>query len=180
MPEQLWQIILAGTGGQGLILAGSILAKAAVREGKNVVQSQSYGTQSRGGYSQSEVQVSSDKIYFPKCEEPDLVLALSQTAYDRHVHLVSDDCYILFDQDVVRPVSRIHDMGFSFSHSALELGDERTVNFLALGAVLKVCPVVALDTVIHTIKGELAEKVHLLNLKALNYGYTLPEPRITG
>ena len=61
-----FEIRLAGTGGQGAILAGILLADAAVRDGKNVVQTQSYGPEARGGASRSEVVISTQEIHYPK------------------------------------------------------------------------------------------------------------------
>ena len=67
------EIRLAGTGGQGAILAGILLAEAAIRDGKNVVQSQSYGPEARGGASRAEVVISDDEIYYPKVIQPPAV-----------------------------------------------------------------------------------------------------------
>ncbi|MFL7791064.1 MAG: 2-oxoacid:acceptor oxidoreductase family protein, partial [Anaerolineae bacterium] len=78
------EIRLAGTGGQGIILAGVLLAEAAVRDGMNVVQTQSYGPEARGGASRSEVIISDEEIDYPKVIEADMMLCLSQEACDRY------------------------------------------------------------------------------------------------
>ena len=75
---QTSEIILSGSGGQGLILAGQILAEAVIRDGKNAVQTQSYGPEARGGASKAEVIISNDDIDYPKVTKPDIVLAMSQ------------------------------------------------------------------------------------------------------
>lgn len=166
------EIILAGTGGQGLILAGVVLAKAAVLEGKNVVQTQSYGTQSRGGYSQAEVLISRNEIYFPKSESPDLVLALSQAAYDRYCSKVSEGCRIIFDADSVQGTLRANDIGFGFTSTAIELGNERVINSLALGAAVKLFPVVAVESVLTELEKGLPAKAFALNREAFYKGYS--------
>ncbi|MHB1652919.1 MAG: 2-oxoacid:acceptor oxidoreductase family protein [Desulfitobacteriaceae bacterium] len=171
MSEKQWQIVLAGTGGQGLILAGVVLAKAGILEGNHVVQTQSYGTQSRGGYSQAEVLLSKGEIYFPKCAKPDLVLALSQMAYDRYKSQVGEDCILLFDQESVQSSGRAQDVGFPFTSTALELGNERVINSLALGAMIRLCPVVEPKNILRELEGELPSKVWALNLEAFNLGY---------
>ena len=74
------ELRLSGTGGQGLILAGIILAEAALLDGKLAIQSQSYGPEARGGASKSEVIISDKAIHFPKVTNPGLLLAMSQVA----------------------------------------------------------------------------------------------------
>ena len=72
------QIVLSGTGGQGLILAGIILAEAAVLDGKQAIQTQSYGPEARGGASKAEVIISDEAIDYPKVLDADVLLAMSQ------------------------------------------------------------------------------------------------------
>lgn len=171
MAGKTWQIVLAGTGGQGLILGGVTLAKAAVLEGKNAVQTQTYGIQSRGGYSQSEVVISEEDIYFPKCDRPDLVLALSQQGYERYRNIVSDECIILYDQDVVKNTDRAHDVGYPFSARVMDIGNVKAINSLFLGSVLKLCPVVSKESLTKVLEDSLPIKILAINLKALNLGY---------
>ena len=84
LPER-YEVRLSGSGGQGLILAGIILAEAvAIYDGKNAVQTQSYGPEARGGASKSDVVLSNIKIRYPKATKLDLLLALSQEAADKY------------------------------------------------------------------------------------------------
>ena len=78
------QIVLTGTGGQGLILAGIILAEAAVLDGKQAIQTQSYGPEARGGASRAEVIISDEAIDYPKVQKADTLLAMSQEAFDKY------------------------------------------------------------------------------------------------
>lgn len=171
MAKKVWQLVLAGTGGQGLILAGVTLAKAAVLEQKNAVQTQSYGIQTRGGFSQAEVVIGDETIHFPKCDNPDLVLALSQDAYERYRHKVSDECIILYDEDVVQSDQRNKDIGYPFSAKAVDLGNEKVINSLALGGVLKLFPVVGKENLAKVLETELPAKALALNLQAFALGY---------
>ena len=77
MDERI-EIRLSGSGGQGLILAGIILAEAAILDGKNAVQTQSYGPEARGGASRSEVIISNASIDYPKVSKSDILLALTE------------------------------------------------------------------------------------------------------
>ncbi|GAB6174829.1 2-oxoacid:ferredoxin oxidoreductase subunit gamma [Paradesulfitobacterium aromaticivorans] len=172
MGAKQWQIVLGGTGGQGLILGGVSLAKAAVAEGKNAVQTQTYGIQTRGGYSQAEVVISEGTVYFPKCDNPDLVLALSQAAYDRYKNKISADCIVLYDSDAVTSKGRAQDLGYPFQAKAIDLGNEKVINSLALGAVLKLCPVVSKESMAKVLEGALPAKALNLNLRAMELGYS--------
>jgi len=77
-----YEIRLSGSGGQGLILAGIILADAGLKSGKNSIQSQSYGPEARGGASKAEVIISDGEINYPKVEQCDILLSLTQKSYD--------------------------------------------------------------------------------------------------
>ncbi|MCI6752686.1 MAG: 2-oxoacid:acceptor oxidoreductase family protein, partial [Selenomonas bovis] len=78
------QLRFSGSGGQGVITAAIIFAEAAVAEGKEAVQSQSYGPEARGGASKAEVIIDDAPIYHPHVEVPDLVLAMTQKAADKY------------------------------------------------------------------------------------------------
>jgi 2-oxoglutarate ferredoxin oxidoreductase subunit gamma len=79
------EIRLGGSGGQGLILGGIILAEAAILDGKNAIQAQSYGPEARGGASKAEVIIADGEIAFPKVQNADVLLALTQKACDKYL-----------------------------------------------------------------------------------------------
>ena len=91
------ELRLSGTGGQGLILAGIILAEAALLDGKLAIQSQSYGPEARGGSSKSEVMISEEAIHFPKVTEPNLLLAMSQEAANKYSTDLSPESILVTD-----------------------------------------------------------------------------------
>src|SRR5574340_942404 len=96
-------IRLAGSGGQGLILAGVILAEAAgIYDGKFVCQTQSYGPEARGGASKAEVVISDSEIDYPKAMRPDVMLAMNQQSLDAFISDLKPGGLLLVDADLVR------------------------------------------------------------------------------
>ncbi len=168
--KQTFQLILAGEGGQGLLVAGHILARAAILEGKNVVQSKSYGIEARGGYSEAQVIISNKDIYYPKCDMPDLVLALTQKAYDRYAGNVGEECLIIYEQDGIIPLGGNNETGFPFKRTCLELGEPRAINVLFLGVMLRNVHLVKKESMIEAVKEVLPPKIHAKNLEALAIG----------
>ncbi|MCL6451150.1 MAG: 2-oxoacid:acceptor oxidoreductase family protein [Acetobacteraceae bacterium] len=96
-----FEALLSGSGGQGMILAGIVLAEAAVRQGLNAVQSQSYGPEARGGASKSEVIVSSGEIDFPRVTRPRVVLCMSPQAFERYGRTAPPGALVVVDSSQV-------------------------------------------------------------------------------
>ena len=96
-----YEVRFGGTGGQGAILAGILLAEAAIRDGKNVAQTQSYGPEARGGASRSEVVISDGEIDYPKVIQADITLCMSQEACDRYGRQMSPGGLLILDSDHV-------------------------------------------------------------------------------
>src|SRR5665647_501001 len=96
------QIVLTGTGGQGLILAGIILAEAAVLDGKQAIQTQSYGPEARGGASRAEVIISDEPIDYPKVQKADTLLAMSQEAFNKYGGSIGAEGILVVDTTFVR------------------------------------------------------------------------------
>lgn len=165
--NQTWQVILAGEGGQGLIVGGRILARAAILEGKNVLQTQNYGISARGGYTEAHVIITDGEIYYPKCDEPNVVLALNQTAYDRYRN--HKDCLIVYEKDVVRPKQFKNEVSYPFIKTTLDLGSTNLINMLFLGVILKNVSIVQSSSIIQAIK-EHFPKNYEKNLKAFKVG----------
>jgi 2-oxoglutarate ferredoxin oxidoreductase subunit gamma len=175
------EIILSGSGGQGLILAGTILAEAAgVLEGKNVVQTQSYGIQARGGASQATVIISDRPINFPEALTPDLLLCLSQEAYERYMPRLRSGGLLILDGDLVRSETLRADVtrwAFPFTAEAERLNQRIAANMVALGALAGVSGVVGAESLAHAIPSRLPERHVPLALKALDAGVQLAELR---
>ncbi|MBP1715647.1 MAG: 2-oxoglutarate ferredoxin oxidoreductase, gamma subunit [Deltaproteobacteria bacterium] len=137
-----FEIRLSGTGGQGLVLAGIILAEAAgIYEGKNVVQTVSYGPAARGGTSRADVVISDREIDFPKAMGIDLLLAMSQMACDESAGEVKPTGILVVDAQLVTQVTYPRVVKIPFTRIARDkCGREQMANIVALGALGKIIP----------------------------------------
>src|SRR4051794_3317 len=116
-----YELRFSGAGGQGLILAGVIMAEAAsIYDGKQAVQSQSYGPEARGGASKSEVVISDGPIDYPKATEVDALLALTQEAADKYASDLKQGGVLLLDSDLVKraPVGSFNTVAFPIINTA--------------------------------------------------------------
>jgi 2-oxoglutarate ferredoxin oxidoreductase subunit gamma len=137
-----FEIRLTGTGGQGLVLAGIILAEAAgIYEGKNVVQTVSYGPAARGGTSRADVVISDREIDFPKAMGIDILVAMSQMACDESAAEVKPGGILVVDAQLVTQVTHPRVVKIPFTRIARErCGREQMANIVALGALSKIIP----------------------------------------
>lgn len=127
---------LCGTGGQGLILAAIILAEAAARSGKQVVQTQSYGPEARGGASKAEVIIAPDRINHPKVTLPDTVLIMSKKALEKYGSDYSPHGIMIIDTTFIPDVQNKLAVNLPITRHALkELGTEIVANIVALGVI---------------------------------------------
>ncbi len=130
-----YEIRIAGSGGQGIILAGIILAEAAILDGKYVTQSQNYGPETRGGTSVSEVILSDTEVDYPKAMELDLLVALTQEACDQNLPDMKREGLVVVDSDQVQRVLWRRLATLPFQQIAQKAGEERAINMAALGAI---------------------------------------------
>lgn len=173
-----FEVRLTGSGGQGLILAATVLAEALVDAGKEVVQTQSYGPEARGGASRAEIVVSDEEIDYPEVTAPDVTLCLSQEAFDGCAADAPPGGVVLFDCDLVtpRPLEDVRLVGLPFSAAAeRELGKIVVANVVALGALLSETGLVSADLVREALTRRLPKRYVELNLKALDLGLSLRE-----
>lgn len=171
-----WEFRLSGSGGQGLILAGVILADAAVREGKNAVQSQSYGPEARGGASKAEVIISLDEIDYPKVVVPDVVLVMSQEAADKYAATVKKNGFVVVDSTYVRKLPPVPGEVYSFPISRLareRVGKELVANALALGILVGLSGAVSPQAVKEALLARVPKGSEAQNLQALELGLEL-------
>lgn len=99
------EIRFSGSGGQGLITAARVIAKTAVLDSNNALQSQTYGAEARGGATKSEVIISSEKIYFPEVLSPDIVLVTTQEAYQKYGRSMNKPGLVVIDSFTVKDFS---------------------------------------------------------------------------
>jgi len=171
MPERL-EIRLAGSGGQGLILAGVILAEAAgIHEGKFVAQTQSYGPEARGGASKSEVVISDQEIDYPKAVQPDILLCMNQTACDAYIFDVKPGGALIVDSSLVHHLPTTRAIPLPFTKIAQEqVGREMMANIVALGALTALTKVVSLKSLEAAVLARVPKGTEDLNRKALEAG----------
>ena len=166
-------IRLTGTGGQGLILAGIIMAEAALLEGKNAIQSQSYGPEARGGASKAEVIIADEAIHFPKVQESDYLLAMSEKAYEKYNGGMKRDSVLIIDTTFVeeRPNDKAKKIyAIPITKLAIEAtGRELTANICALG-VISALGIVGEDSLRKAILKRIPKGTEELNMKAFEAG----------
>lgn len=165
------EIRLAGSGGQGLILAGVILAEAVgIHEGKFVAQTQSYGPEARGGASKSEVVISDQEIDYPKAVKPDILLVMNQTACDLYIFDVKPGGSLIVDSSLVHHLPTSLAVALPFTKIARELGHEMMANVVALGALATLTGVVSLPNLEAALLARVPPGTKKLNKQALQAG----------
>ncbi len=166
-----FEIRLAGSGGQGLVLAGVILAEAAgIYDGKFVCQTQSYGPEARGGASKAEVVISDAEIDYPKAIRPDVLLALSQKALDVYLGDLKAGGVLLVDADLVREVPAAGALPIPFTRLAREAGRELMANIVALGALAAVTGAVSREALQAAVLARVPAGSREMNQRALEAG----------
>jgi 2-oxoglutarate ferredoxin oxidoreductase subunit gamma len=171
--EDRFEIRLAGEGGQGLILAGLILAEAAaVYDGKNAVQTQSYGPEARGGASKSEVVIGKGQIDYPKVIKADLLLCMSQEACDKYVYELKRNGVLIVDDVQVDHIPTSRAIRVPITRIAEEATGRRiTANIVALGVIVGLTGVVSRKAIEAAVKARAPQGTASLNLKALQAGF---------
>jgi 2-oxoglutarate ferredoxin oxidoreductase subunit gamma len=170
------EVRFGGSGGQGVILMGVILAMAATRDHRYVVQTQSYGPEARGGYSRSDVIISHRPIDYPELEHADLLVALSQEAVGAYVRLLGPGGILIYDSENVSEPPRIAGTSFGvpFTQLAIEAtGRRQSTNILTLGAVAGMTGVVSVESLRKAVMGMVPKGTEEVNTKALVRGLAL-------
>ena len=177
--EERYEISLSGSGGQGLLFAGTILAQAVgIYDGKNVTQTQSYGPEARGGASRSDIVVGSGMIYYPKTIKLDLLLALTQEACDAYYLKLKEEGILVLDADLVDQPPARDFKAYPFTRVAKEeLGTPIFANIIALGTLAALTKNITKDSLIQAIKDRAPKGTLDSNLKALELGFELVKKR---
>jgi 2-oxoglutarate ferredoxin oxidoreductase subunit gamma len=174
-----YEIRLSGSGGQGMVFAGTILAEAiGVEDGKNVCQTQSYGPEARGGASRSDLVVSSKEIYYPKPLKLDLLLALTQESCDTYFTALKEDGVLIVDSGLVTQLPNRRVYGFPFTQIARdELGTPMVANIIALGAITSLTKIVSKQGLLEAVRKRAPKGPEERNLKAVEIGFELARKR---
>ena len=175
------EIRLSGSGGQGLILAGIILAEGAILSDLNSVQTQSYGPEARGGASKSEVIISDKDINFPKVREADILLCLTQKSFDEYSNTIKDNGIIVIDSSVNESdieYKTVKLLKLPIIETAkVELEKEMVANIVALGVMNEIIDSVDSDMLKKAILARVPKGTEELNKKAFELGGLLEKGR---
>ncbi|MGC9314319.1 MAG: 2-oxoacid:acceptor oxidoreductase family protein [bacterium] len=174
--EDRYEIRLSGSGGQGLITAGVILAEAiAVGDNKNAAQTQSYGPEARGGHTRCDVIVSDGDISFPEAIKLDLLLSLTQEAADVYAERLKPDCGLfIIDSDAVKRKPQRPFIEAPFTQAAIDkLGSAVATNIVSLGFICEFTGQVTKKSLEEAVVDRFPDRFAENNLKALKIGYDL-------
>jgi len=170
------EIRFGGSGGQGVVFAALVLGRAAVLDGKNVLQTQAYGAEARGSLTKSEVIISDDKIGFPAVRKCDILVTMSQEATNELLKDLRETGTLLLDSTSVReiPFTGAKVVQFPATETAKGMfGDGLYANMVMLGALLQVHGLVATESMEKAIRKSTAEKNFETNLNAFRSGLKL-------
>lgn len=168
------QIRFAGFGGQGVILMGIVLARAAaLYDGKQAIQTQSYGPSARGGHSKCDVKISDEEMLYPFVELPDYLVIMSQQAYSKYIGERKPETRTIIDPDLV--IDRPEDgfLGIAATKAAEGIGTRIVANIVMLGAFREIAEVVSADALEKALLESVPSATHELNKKALAIGASL-------
>ncbi|NMC60249.1 MAG: 2-oxoacid:ferredoxin oxidoreductase subunit gamma [Candidatus Methanofastidiosa archaeon] len=165
-------IRISGFGGQGIILSGVIVGKAAVFQGYNAVQTQSYGPEARGGSTRSEVVVSDEEIDYPKVESAAVSIIMSQEAFYKYASRTKREGIIIYDPELI-PDHKIEGdfklAEINATRIASELGTKIVANIVMLGAFNEMCSLLSKESMTEAIKDSIPKMLDL-NLNAFEAG----------
>lgn len=170
------EVMISGLGGQGVVLAGEILGRAAFYEGKHVVQTQSYGAEARGSAAKSEVIISDSKIGFPKVRKCDILVAMSQNALEKHLEDLKEKGVLIVDKDKVEHIPETKAKVFKIpaTKTAAKLLKARFyANVVMLGALTKITGIVKEDAVEKAITDSVPETAIEANISGFREGLKL-------
>jgi len=174
----LKQIRLCGFGGQGIVLAGVIMGQAGINDGRWVAGSSSYGAQARGGYARSDVVISDEPIIFPHVLSADILITMSQEAYDQYIEDIAPQAVILFEQQLVTPriLQGITQKGIPATMRAIEvMGQKQVATIVMLGAAVTATGIVSRQYMLSAIRSTVGGKFLEVNIKSVELGFALGE-----
>lgn len=178
------EIRVSGFGGQGVILLGYLIGKAAaLHAGKNATLNQSFGPEARGSACSAQVIVDDEKILYPYLTKPDILICMSQEAYTKFEPELKDDGLLLIDEDLVKePKQRAKIKMYKIPATRLaeELGRKIVLNIVMLGFFTAVSQLLEPEAVRKTVEESVPKGTEELNLKAFDKGYEYGMQQLQG
>lgn len=175
------EIVIAGFGGQGVLSMGKILAYSGLMEGKEVTWMPAYGPEQRGGTANVTVILSDEKISSPILNSYDIAVVLNQQSLDKFESKVKPGGVLIYDNYGIHRAPERKDIevyNVNAMEATFELKNDKAYNMVVLGALLKVRPIVTLESVLKGLKKSLPERHHNLiplNEEAIKKGMSLIE-----
>lgn len=169
------RILLAGSGGQGIMFLGKLLARAATSESLHTTWIPSYGAEMRGGTAHCFVRISSSPIAAPIFEQPTTAIILNQPSFDKFAAKLDKNGFIIVNNSLATSLTaqKARLISLPLNQWALQIGSLRTVNILALGALLKYKNIVQTSTIKTLLQESFSRNKETadINLKAFQWGY---------
>jgi len=173
------RIVFSGSGGQGVITAAIILAKAAaVFEGKNATQSQSYGAAARGGSTRSDILIADTEINFPKVIQPNILVSLTQESYNKFSPILRPGGLLLIDSKYVAIEKRVDakHICLPMYETVMEKIKKPIVfNICMLGALIGISQLVKPASILKVLESTIPKDFMEMNKKALELGMKMGE-----
>ena len=175
------ELIIAGFGGQGVLSMGKILAYSGLMEDKEVSWFPSYGPEQRGGTANVTVILSDNKISSPVLNQYDIAIILNQPSLDKFEKQVKPGGILIYDTYGINEPPTRKDIKIYRSNAmntAINDGNAKAFNMIILGGMLKVCPMVSIESVMKGLKKSLPERHHKslpMNEKAIARGMEIIE-----
>lgn len=179
----LKKILIAGEGGQGVQTISKILLDILNTKDYQISFVPNYGVEQRGGVSMGYIQFGKDTIYYPKFLKADIMIILSERAFKRADDYINKDSIVIYNTDLIKDpeIKKIKNShGFAFDKLSKEVGSQRVMNMIVLGAIIKTIKDFvdikdAQKSIDHKFESKYAQKPELkvLNDKAIELGYRL-------
>jgi len=173
----LLKIVFSGFGGQGVLMMGYVLAVAGMKEDKHVTFLPAYGAEVRGGTANCTVVVSTEEIASPIASHPEFVVAMNYPSMIKYQNMVKSGGTMFLNSDLISEVPTRDDIKIvkvPANTLAHEMGNDRSLNMIMLGAVAAVTEMVsreALDLAVDTVLEGKKEKLRDVNKRALAEGF---------
>ena len=169
------EIRITGFGGQGVILLGYIIGKAAsIFNDQHATLTQSFGPEARGSACSAQVLVSDSRVLYPYVTKPELMLAMSHDGYATHKDSMAEECMLVYEEDLVKPFDhgpKAKTYGIPATRFAEELGHKIVLNIVMLGFFGAVTELIPHDALRQAVESSVPGGTEELNLKAFDKGY---------
>jgi 2-oxoglutarate ferredoxin oxidoreductase subunit gamma len=168
-------IRFSGFGGQGIIKAGTLIGKAAsLYDDKYATLTQSFGPEARGGACSAQLVVDNEPVYYPYIARPEILVTMSQEAYEKFVDELVPQGILLTDSDLVKPAKVRKDVrmySVPATRLAEEMGNRIFANVIMVGFFTAVTKVVSPEAVKQALPGAVPERFLKINITAFEKGH---------